>query len=85
MLRFLLLAIVASLVYLMLRASLRAFLAGLQPGHRGRSPHALRDELVRDPVCETYIPRSRAVARTAGATTYYFCSPDCAARFVRPS
>lgn len=83
MLRFLLLLALAGLVYLVLRASLSSFLQGFRPEDRGR--HALRDELVRDPVCETYIPRSRAITRTAGDTTYYFCSPDCAARFVRPS
>ncbi|MBI2879629.1 MAG: hypothetical protein HYY19_07900 [Candidatus Rokubacteria bacterium] len=84
MLRFLLLLALAGLVYLVLRASLRSFLDGFRP-HDRPGPRALRDELVRDPVCETYIPRSRAIARTAGDTTYYFCSPDCAARFVRPS
>ncbi len=46
-------------------------------------PRALRDELVKDPVCQTYIVRSRAVTRSAGGSTHYFCSPKCAARFVR--
>lgn len=44
-------------------------------------PRALRDELVKDPVCQTYILRSRAVIRSAGGSTQYFCSPECAARF----
>ncbi len=42
---------------------------------------ALREELVKDPVCQTYILRSRAVTRQAGGTTHYFCSRECAARF----
>lgn len=84
MLRVLLLLVLAALFYFVLRATLRSFLEGFRPPDRA-GPHALRDELVRDPVCETYIPRTRAITRTAGATTYYFCSPDCAARFVRPS
>lgn len=40
-----------------------------------------RDELVKDPVCETYVLRSRAVTRHTGGATHYFCSPECAARF----
>ncbi|MFQ5828281.1 MAG: hypothetical protein ACE5JD_03880 [Candidatus Methylomirabilia bacterium] len=41
-----------------------------------------REELVKDPVCQTYVPRSRAVTRTVGGNMRYFCSPDCAARFA---
>jgi YHS domain-containing protein len=42
---------------------------------------AIRDELVKDPVCQTYVLRSRALRREAGGTTHYFCSRECAARF----
>jgi hypothetical protein len=45
-----------------------------------RAPRALDDELVKDPVCQTYIVRSRAVGgRGPGAP--YFCSVDCARRY----
>jgi YHS domain-containing protein len=40
------------------------------------------DELVKDPVCGTYIVRSRAVSRTAGDGFRYFCSAECAGRFA---
>lgn len=40
------------------------------------------DELVKDPVCGTYIVRSRAVSRTAGDGFHYFCSAECAGRFA---
>lgn len=43
---------------------------------------ALRDQLVKDPVCQTYVLRSLAVTRSAGGNTHYFCSPECADRFV---
>ena len=46
-----------------------------------RGPRAIRDELVKDPVCQTYVLRSRAVTREARGTTHYFCSRECAARF----
>ena len=42
-----------------------------------------RDELVKDPVCETYVPMSRAIRVEAGGKATFFCSPECAARFQR--
>lgn len=42
---------------------------------------AMRDELVKDPVCRTYVVRSQAVTRQTAGTTYYFCSRECATRF----
>jgi YHS domain-containing protein len=82
-LRYLALAVVALLVFLILRASLAAFVAGLQGARApGRRP-SLRDDLVKDPVCETYLPRRKAIARSAAGTTRYFCSVDCAEKFAR--
>ena len=40
------------------------------------------DELVKDPVCQTYIVRSRAVSRETASGPRYFCSAACAARFA---
>jgi hypothetical protein len=53
-----------------------------RPVARGaRPPLAVTDELVKDPVCQTYVVRSRAV-RGRGADGAYFCSEDCARRYV---
>ena len=41
---------------------------------------ALPDELVKDPVCQTYVVKSRAVRRTDGHEVRYFCSAECARR-----
>lgn len=49
--------------------------------HRARRRPAAGDELVKDPVCQTYVVRSRAVTRETGGRTHYFCSRECAARF----
>jgi hypothetical protein len=47
----------------------------------GRTPQAaLPDELVKDPVCQTYVLRSRAVRRDAAEGPRYFCSAECARR-----
>jgi YHS domain-containing protein len=42
------------------------------------------DELVKDPVCQTYVLRSRALARGGPADPIYFCSADCARRYAGP-
>jgi len=34
-------------------------------------------ELVRDPHCGTYVPKTRAIAVSAGGETLYFCSAAC--------
>jgi hypothetical protein len=38
------------------------------------------DELVKDPVCQTYVVRSRAVRRDGANGPRYFCSAECARR-----
>lgn len=81
MVRFLALLILAALVFLVLRATVRAFVAGLRGTPTGRAGgRAPLDELVKDPVCETYIPRRKAIARGSGTATRYFCSAACADR-----
>jgi hypothetical protein len=46
------------------------------PARRVR--HAVPDELVKDPVCQTYIVKSRAVRRMDSGRIRYFCSEQCA-------
>jgi hypothetical protein len=38
----------------------------------------LPDELVKDPVCQTYVVKSRAVRRSDAGHIRYFCSEQCA-------
>jgi len=46
------------------------------PGRAAR--RALPDELVKDPVCQTYIVKSRAIRRAGAGDIRYFCSEQCA-------
>jgi hypothetical protein len=46
----------------------------------GRSVPRPADELVKDPVCQTYVVRSRAVSRPGPEGPRYFCSDACARR-----
>ncbi len=48
---------------------------------RGAPPR--RDELVKDPVCQTYVLMSRAVTTEEDGVVTHFCSRECAARFAR--
>jgi YHS domain-containing protein len=52
--------------------------AGALPRRRLRQG----DELVKDPVCQTYVVRSRALARRERGAEVYFCSAECARRYA---
>jgi len=39
------------------------------------------DEIVKDPVCLMYIPKSLAIQKTFNQKTWYFCSEECADKF----
>lgn len=51
-----------------------------QPGVGRPSPRA---ELVKDPVCQTYIVMSRAIRTEVGGHPVHFCSRECAERYNR--
>ncbi|MGH7353555.1 MAG: hypothetical protein ACRELS_03140 [Candidatus Rokuibacteriota bacterium] len=55
----------------------------LRPRLRLGRPSDALDELVKDPVCLTYVVRSRAVRRDGADGPRYFCSAECAARAGR--
>ena len=56
---------------------------------RRRSPRAADEEvraavtheLVQDPYCHTYLPRSQAIRRNIRGSEYFFCSPGCLDKF----
>jgi YHS domain-containing protein len=39
------------------------------------------DEMVKDPVCEVYIPKRNAVAATFSGEEHFFCSRECMLKF----
>ena len=48
------------------------------PVPKSAPPSMPTDELVKDPVCQTYVVRSRAVMRPGPQGPRYFCSDVCA-------
>ena len=71
-----------ALLALWVAVIIAALVPALRRAHRpGPRPPIASDELVPDPVCGTYVVRSRALSRGVAEGTRYFCSPECAGRF----
>jgi YHS domain-containing protein len=68
----LVIALIAVLLYLVFRP---------RPSAVPR-PVAAPDELVKDPVCQTYVVRSRALSRPGADGPVYFCGAECARRYA---
>jgi uncharacterized protein len=51
-----------------------------QPERRG--PTAVTEEMVRDPMCHLYLPRSEAIRHTIRGQEHFFCSPGCLDKFL---
>jgi hypothetical protein len=64
------------MVLFLVRLGLRLFTAGRR---QARTP-ARPADLVRDRVCNTFVPRDRALFGTVAGRTEPFCSAECRAR-----
>ena len=40
-------------------------------------------EMVKDPNCETYVPKTEALEKTVGEKQFYFCSEKCAEEYTQ--
>jgi uncharacterized protein len=65
--------VLVALLWLFLRG--RRLPAGVPRG-------APLDELVKDPICQTYVVRSRAIRREDAGEVHFFCSDACARRYL---
>ena len=79
--RFILWLIVGFLVYTVFQALKRSLLKRPPPPEKT----ARGEEMVQDPECGTYVPRSNAVRAQAKGTTHYFCSPACRDKYLEKS
>ena len=69
-------------VLLIVRFVLR-FLAAVVQGYQGAPRREPATEMVRDRVCDTFVPRSRALMAVVDGRDQYFCSPECRERARR--
>ncbi len=76
MVRFLIFALLAYLLYRILRGLIEQ---ALRSGNR-RSSETV-DEMVQDPSCQTYIPLREAKRKAIMGRDYYFCSKECCEKF----
>ena len=74
------LVLVVALGYLM---SSLVFAKRRVPRQAGRqTPPTVAQEMVRDPVCQLYLPRTEAIRRKVRGQELFFCSPGCLDKFL---
>ena len=74
-------------VLLLMRFVLR-FIASIVKGYQDAEHRGRATEMVRDRVCDTFLPRARALVAVVAGREEYFCSRECregAARALRPA
>ncbi len=80
--RSLFLLILVVIIYYFLKSvftsSRRRRAAGSRPGVQEKV-----DDMVKDPSCETYIPKSTALTMVMGGKRYFFCSEECLESFKK--
>jgi YHS domain-containing protein len=69
-------------VLLIVRFALR-FLAAVVQGYQDAPRREPATEMVRDRVCDTFVPRSRALMAIVDGREQHFCSPECRERARR--
>lgn len=69
--------LVRALVVLLMVRLVGRFVAAAVRGYRGAGVRLAPDELVRDRVCNTFLPRARAVLGTVDGREEPFCSVTC--------
>ena len=76
--RFVFYLIIAYLIYLFLRL----ILAPRRPARSGRSGRTASGVMVKDEVCNTYLPRDDAISENRDGKEFFFCSPACRGKFL---
>jgi hypothetical protein len=77
---FLIVAVIAGYIWLR-----RLWARPAAPARRAGRPQGSADAgkvMVRDRVCNTFLPRSRAIRLTVGEAEHFFCSEPCRSKFL---
>jgi YHS domain-containing protein len=84
MYRLILVSLLLTILYFLLRRMFRGFKTPLQNGRRSpstQSPDDEQDQMIQDPVCHIFVPRRIALIELIGGREYCFCSKECAGKF----
>ncbi len=76
--RFLIIILLFFLVYYILKL----FLKDISSIKKKSNPNE-PEELIKDPNCETYIPKSIALKKKIDGKIYYFCSEACLKNYLK--
>jgi len=77
------LIIVLILIYLAYRLT-KSVYPQVKKGYRegmAKSDETILDEMVKDPVCQVYLPRKQAISEKMGNERYFFCSEECRRKY----
>ena len=84
MYRLILVSLLLTILYYLLRRMFRGFKTPLQNGHGNSSTQSqddVQDQMIQDPVCQIFVPRRIALIEQIGGREYCFCSKECAGKF----
>lgn len=56
---------------------IRIYLGVKRVRRRAQGPRQVRGEMVKDEICNTYIPREEALTEVRDGQERYFCSEEC--------
>ena len=82
MYRIILILVLLTLLYFLLRSALREL---RERARRGDPNRQISDkhQMVQDPNCRVFVPKGAAVQEQIGGQVYFFCSRDCAKAFQK--
>jgi YHS domain-containing protein len=82
MYRIILILILLTLLYFLLRSAIREL---RERGRRTDLERQISDKhrMIQDPNCRVFVPKGVAVQEQIGGQTYFFCSRDCARAFQK--
>jgi Na+-transporting methylmalonyl-CoA/oxaloacetate decarboxylase gamma subunit len=69
--------LVRIVVVLMILRFVVRFLAAVVQGYQDAPRREPATDMVRDRVCDTFLPRSRALVAIVDGREQHFCSPEC--------
>ena len=61
-------------------AVIEGYAGGARRGRTGPTREVVATDMVRDRVCDTFVPRSRALVAVVNGREQHFCSPACRER-----